>query len=209
MSTSSTTPPAVQAPLSPERLAEIRKRWALVPAGQPYRLTVTNTNRPACTVDALSHAGRDVPALLAEVDRLTSQLAAREEPAAKLAGCLVDRTQELLTVEEAAKRLVPAVPRREVDPDSRAARLARILAHRHSDAQVEVIDGETLTVDVTPRTVGEWDWWTQRFNTPAGETTFRGSYATARGVFGSSVKVLLTGHGVPALFAAERAGGAA
>lgn len=98
--------------------------------------------------------------------------------------------------------------RRPVDPRSKAARLAWLIAEKFpKDAMTEPVDGETLTVYVTPASLGDWDWWLGRFHIPAGETTHRGSYSTAKGNHGS-VKVLLTGHGVPALYSAEVAGGA-
>jgi enoyl reductase-like protein len=63
--------------MPPERLAEITARWAAVP-GEPYWVTVTGASQPGVTMTALSHAGEDVPALVAEVERLTAQVAALE-----------------------------------------------------------------------------------------------------------------------------------
>jgi hypothetical protein len=60
--------------MPPERLAEITARWAAVPAGEPYWVTVAGTSQPGVTMTALSHAGEDVPALVAEVERLRSLL---------------------------------------------------------------------------------------------------------------------------------------
>lgn len=98
--------------------------------------------------------------------------------------------------------------RRPVSPNSRAARLAKLITDKSAkDAVVEPIDGDTLTVYVTPAGLDDWDWWLAHFHIPAGEITHRGSYSTAKGNYGR-VKVLLTGHGVPALYAAEAAGGA-
>jgi hypothetical protein len=94
--------------------------------------------------------------------------------------------------------------RRAIDPNSRAARLARIIAEKYpKDAMTEPVDADTLTVYVTPASLGDWDWWLGRFHIPAGRMTYRGSYATATGSLGG-VKVLLTGHGVGALYVAER-----
>jgi hypothetical protein len=59
--------------MPPERLAEIAARWAAVP-GEPYWVTVAGTSQPGVTMTALSHAGEDVPALVAEVERLRSLL---------------------------------------------------------------------------------------------------------------------------------------
>lgn len=59
--------------LTEQQLKEIRTRWQGSWMGEPYRLTITNTNRPGTTLDALSHAREDVPALLAEVARLTAE----------------------------------------------------------------------------------------------------------------------------------------
>lgn len=93
---------------------------------------------------------------------------------------------------------------RPVDPTSKAARLANLIATKFpNDAMTELIDGETLNVYVAPTTLGDWDWWLERFHVPVGTVTHRGSYATAKGNRGS-VQVLLTGTGVPALYAAER-----
>lgn len=69
--------PDPSAPLTPERLAEIRDRWALIPAHEQPRITVTNSSRGGTLLNALGHAREDVPALLAELDRLHAELAAR------------------------------------------------------------------------------------------------------------------------------------
>lgn len=64
----------VTAALTPEQqLAEIRARWAHVPAGERPRLTITNSSSPGVTINALSHAAEDVAHLLAEIARLTAE----------------------------------------------------------------------------------------------------------------------------------------
>ncbi|MEV4672667.1 hypothetical protein AB0K34_13515 [Actinomadura sp. NPDC049382] len=61
-------------PMSDERIAEIRRAWDGVDAAS-HRLTVTNTRTPGQLFHALSRASKDVPALLAEVERLRTKLA--------------------------------------------------------------------------------------------------------------------------------------
>ncbi|WP_329131419.1 hypothetical protein OG552_10160 [Streptomyces sp. NBC_01476] len=101
---------------------------------------------------------------------------------------------------EAAPQPPARVP---VDPASKAARLARLIAEKYPfHAMTELIDAETLNVFVTPAGLGDWDWWLGRFHIPTGQMTHRGSYSTAKGNHGS-VTVLLTGYGVPALYAAQ------
>lgn len=67
----------MSAPMSPERLAEIAARWGAVSATESPRLAVRDSSRPGVVLDALHHARTDVPALLAEVERLRAELAAR------------------------------------------------------------------------------------------------------------------------------------
>jgi hypothetical protein len=90
-----------------------------------------------------------------------------------------------------------------VDPNSKAAFLARKLTESQRDIVSAVaIDSQTLDLHVQPENLGAWDWWQERLRIPAGTATYLGSDAKATGAFGS-VKVLLTGHGVGTLFAAE------
>lgn len=80
----------MSAPLSERRLAEIRDRWAPIPADERPRISVTNSSRGGTLLNALSHAVQDVPALLAEVarqareiERLTAELEPYEMLAAQ------------------------------------------------------------------------------------------------------------------------------
>jgi hypothetical protein len=91
VSPTSTTPPAVQAsgPLSDQQLAEIAARAAAATKG-PWSLNGKcasnlrdNTSRPVGELicgdadqDFIVHAREDVPALLAEIDRLRARVAA-------------------------------------------------------------------------------------------------------------------------------------
>lgn len=91
--------------------------------------------------------------------------------------------------------------------NSPAAWLARQLNQTRTGlVSVDQVDATTLTVDVAPESLDDWEWWLGRFNIPPGTATFRGSFATAKGSVGG-VRVLLTGHGVGALYAAERDAG--
>lgn len=65
-----------ETPMTPERLAEIRARWAGIPADERPRFTITDSSRPGSLLDAVHHAPEDVAGLLAEVTRLRGELAA-------------------------------------------------------------------------------------------------------------------------------------
>jgi hypothetical protein len=82
-----------------------------------------------------------------------------------------------------------------------AALAVRLLDGRTDVASARPVDEVTLDVTVQPADLDGWEWWRTRVH--AGASTFRGSYATAKGRLGL-VTVLLTGVGVGALYAAER-----
>lgn len=119
----------------------------------------------------------------------------------------------LAEVEQNARNAgaVTTQPRKAVEPSARSAFLANKLIETHKDVvSAEPVDAATLDLTVQPENLGSWDWWLGRLHIPTGTTTYRGSYATAKGSFGR-VQVLLTGLGVGELMAAERRnnGGAA
>lgn len=200
-----TIPAALAGTLTPDRLANITAREAAATKG-PWKAMVIDAD--VTTI----WAGGDTARTAIRIGRVVTR-----EDAAFIAAAREDVPALLAEVERQAKRIAelegrPSAPqppgRRPVDPNSRAARLAWLIAEKFpKDAMTEPVDGETLTVYVTPVSLGDWDWWLGRFHVQAGQTTHRGSYTTAKGNHGH-VKVLLTGHGVPALYAAEAAGGA-
>ncbi|MET7923150.1 hypothetical protein ABZT43_03975 [Streptomyces sp. NPDC005349] len=60
--------------LTDDRLAEIQALWAPIPADEQPRISVTDSSRAGALHHALGRAPTDVPALLAEVDRLKAEL---------------------------------------------------------------------------------------------------------------------------------------
>lgn len=101
----------------------------------------------------------------------------------------------------------PTEPRPD-SPGRRASRLAALIATDYPPGAItHVTDADGLSVTVSPATIADWEAWLERFHIPAGETTHRGSYSTAKGHHGL-VRVALTGLGVPALYVADAAGGA-
>lgn len=89
-------------------------------------------------------------------------------------------------------------------PDGRAAFLARKLGEERAVVSATAINATTVDLHVRPASLDEWEWWQRRFHVEPGTATHRGSFATAAGTFGTSLRVLLTGDGVGALYAAER-----
>lgn len=87
---------------------------------------------------------------------------------------------------------------------NKAAFLARKFAEERAVVTAVAIDETTVDLTVQPASLDEWAFWQRRFHVEPGQSTYRGSYATAKGMFGSSVQVLLTGLGVGALYAAEQ-----
>lgn len=127
---------------------------------------------------------------------------------------LLGRVVELEREAAAAKTPQSSAPaaapaRRAVSADSFAARLARVLHRQYTDVvtakpvDATTLDATTLDLTVQPADLARWEWWLIRISAPTGQTTLRGSYATAKGQFGRT-RVLLTGVGVGALYAAER-----
>lgn len=149
-------------------------------------------------------------ALLAEMDRLTAELKAAQD---KLHAIGMTRTwrlengKKVVYVEDVAGVLfdqsVTASPL-PAPADGPAVRLAKVLRKKRNDVVTATpVDATTLDMTVEPATWADWTWWVKRLGVEVGQTTFRGSYATAKGSFGR-VQVLLTGRGVPDLYAAER-----
>ena len=202
-------PELITSPLTPERLAEVSEqiKTVLSDAGAFCGdCSFEPGDRGKCTDCERCYDGY-ANALMPIVEALRAEASGQRDywHSQTMAADARLRELEARVAELEGRTSTPKPPaRRPVDPNSRAARLARIIAEKYpKDATAEPVDDETLTVYVTPASLGDWDWWLGRFHIPAGRMTYRGSYATATGELGH-VKVLLTGHGVGALYAAER-----
>lgn len=61
-------------PLTPECLAEMKQAWAHTNSHESFRVSVSDSSTPGALTNALVRAVKDVPALLAEVERLQSEI---------------------------------------------------------------------------------------------------------------------------------------
>ena len=85
------------------------------------------------------------------------------------------------------------------ESNSPAARLAASLAADHEDlVGSEGIDDQALRLCVRPESIDRWRWWLRAMNCRVDSVTSRGMCSTAKGCK-DGVRVVLVGHGVPAL----------